>query len=729
MQNSNPNLQNDCTKCGKSKSWTSRSGTLTGWIFDLTNCNCDRLQAELDKAPIICANCNKTIISDKNASITQWIFRPQACTCERSHRSVEISGSTSAPSVVPEIVDDPDLTRQLALPERYSVIRSIGRGGAALVCLAQDKLLQRKVAVKIFLGQMDARQHVRFQIEAKIVSQLSHPHIVTILDFGVNFNGQPFMVLEYLDGKPLGQFIRELGPLSNEQAFAVFSGIASALDYAHNHGINHRDLKPDNIILQTTSSSQIVAKLIDFGLATSETDTGLTSEIGIAIAGTPAYMSPDQASGLPFDVRSEIYSFGCVLFESIGGQPPFSGETPLELLSSHCHKRPVSVLDLNPSADPELCQLIEKCLQKSPENRYESFTEIVSLLDRSHSVEDGNSVALEFLTENRRNDKFFFYFCIFLLPIVLTTAITYKSFVPEPKHSNGSKRMHPNIEKESKSHVSLVLGDLEDLTGSTEKKINQIVYVPQAEELVVHGDLDLKNSEQLLRFPQAKVLSFAGRDQHIDPKVFKIISQLTLKSLNLNHTDADDEIMRLISRMPSVESLNLQNTKIGDQGLAEIAKLRGLRNLDINHCLVSDSGIEKLSKIATLTKLSINGASQISSNGLSALRFLELARFSFCNSTPDDAAISAISQLKTKKLYLVSCGLDDRKAKLLTNKVVTDLFVDRNNIGITGLESMLKLSSVKTIKISGNTGLSHANVLSLKSRLHSTCRVILVDGF
>jgi len=353
--NGEENSPGTCNQCKKPKRVT-RSGTLTGWIFNSRICSCDApaMKTASTSATNVCAVCKKTLNENKTASITQWVFGAQDCQCQRIARpanknrssTTPESRSAQAPNTVSAGTEDVELTKQLGLPERYSVIRRISQGGSGFVNLAWDKLLRRNVAVKI-LGGMDAKQLVRFQSEAKILSSLNHPHVVTILDFGINTNSQPFMVLEYLEGETLGQFIRKTGMLSNEQAIDLFGSIALALAYAHKNGIYHRDLKPDNIIVQDESRSHIVAKLIDFGLASDQNDPFMTTENGIALYGTPAYMPPDQARGLAFSEQSEIYSFGCALFESVTGRPPFLADTAMELIAKHSQEEPVAPEDLN----------------------------------------------------------------------------------------------------------------------------------------------------------------------------------------------------------------------------------------------------------------------------------------------------------------------------------------------------------------------------------------------
>lgn len=488
-RNSDENSPGTCNQCKKPKRVT-RSGTLTGWIFNPRICSCDAPATKTASASAtnVCAVCKKTITENKTASITQWVFGTQDCDCQRIARPANMNRSrmtsedrsTQAPNTVSAGIEDAELTQQLGLPERYSVIRRISQGGSGFVNLTWDKLLRRNVAVKI-LGGMDAKQLVRFQSEAKILSSLNHPHVVTILDFGINASSQPFMVLEYLEGETLGQFICKTGMLSNEQAIDLFGGIALALTYAHKNGIYHRDLKPDNIIVQRDSRSQIVAKLIDFGLASDRNDSFITTESGIALYGTPAYMPPDQARGLAFSEQSEIYSFGCALFEAVTGRPPFLADTAMELIAKHSYEEPVAPETLNPLVSPALSVLIRKCLQKSPDSRYASFDEIVPLLNRSEFPEDDPENDQQPVGEKLSTKKLPVYSLVGLLMLLCVVGfVIYQKTAPSADANKSATTTLPATEQKAESKMGKDKRDAVKLEG--------LMYEPENTKIKLYGD-------------------------------------------------------------------------------------------------------------------------------------------------------------------------------------------------------------------------------------------------
>jgi Tol biopolymer transport system component len=264
----------------------------------------------------------------------------------------------------------------------YEINQPIGSGGMGEVYRALDTRLQRAVAVKLLSEDLaDASARRRFQREAQMASSLNHPHIVTIHDVG-EYNGRQYLVAEFVDGGTLRDWIQGESH-SWKQVLDLLTGVADGLAAAHEAGILHRDIKPANILISKAG----YAKLADFGLAklieltasttnrealTEATRTGL-------VIGTVAYMSPEQASGKPLDSRSDIFSFGVVLYEALVGQRPFNAGTDLELLQAINHRAPAP---LGESFPISLWLAVEKALEKDPADRYQSMRELVVDLRR-----------------------------------------------------------------------------------------------------------------------------------------------------------------------------------------------------------------------------------------------------------------------------------------------------------------------------------------------------------
>jgi tRNA A-37 threonylcarbamoyl transferase component Bud32 len=259
---------------------------------------------------------------------------------------------------------------------RYVLEELVGAGGMSSVYRAHDQLLERDVALKILHStyREDEEAVERFRREAQAVARLSHPNVVTVIDRGEE-DGHQFIVFEYVDGATLKDHLAKRGPLPPEEALAIAIEVGEALAYAHGHGIVHRDVKPQNVILNGSGS----AKVTDFGIARSvDVEKDLT-ETGMVI-GTGDYIAPEQASGQPVVPASDVYGLGCVLFELLTGSPPFSGSGFVDIAMQHIHAPPPSVLERRPDLPPRIAAAVERALAKDPDDRFPSMDAFVAEL-------------------------------------------------------------------------------------------------------------------------------------------------------------------------------------------------------------------------------------------------------------------------------------------------------------------------------------------------------------
>ncbi|TDD84835.1 Stk1 family PASTA domain-containing Ser/Thr kinase [Saccharopolyspora karakumensis] len=263
------------------------------------------------------------------------------------------------------------------LSDRYELGETLGYGGMSEVHKGRDTRLSRDVAVKILRADLarDPTFQLRFRREAQNAAALNHPAIVAVYDTGEtdSENGPlPYIVMEYVDGRTLRDIVKTEGPLSPRRAMEVMADGSAALDFSHRHGIVHRDVKPANIMITRSGA----VKVMDFGIARALADGQAAVTQTAAVIGTAQYLSPEQARGEAVDARSDVYASGCVLFELLTGEPPFTGDSPVAVAYQHVREEPRKPSDVVPATPASLDAVVLKALSKNPANRYQSAAEM-----------------------------------------------------------------------------------------------------------------------------------------------------------------------------------------------------------------------------------------------------------------------------------------------------------------------------------------------------------------
>lgn len=263
------------------------------------------------------------------------------------------------------------------LSNRYELGETLGYGGMSEVHKGRDVRLGRDVAIKVLRADLarDAQFQERFRREAQNSAALNHPAIVAVYDTGetqTEYGPLPYIVMEFVDGRTLRDIVKTQGPLSGKRAMEVMADVSAALDFSHRHGIVHRDVKPANVMI--TKSGAV--KVMDFGIARAIHDGQAAVTQTAAVIGTAQYLSPEQARGESVDARSDVYAAGCVLFELLTGEPPFTGDSPVAVAYQHVREDPKAPSSLNPKVSPQLDAIVLKAMAKGPANRYQSAAEM-----------------------------------------------------------------------------------------------------------------------------------------------------------------------------------------------------------------------------------------------------------------------------------------------------------------------------------------------------------------
>ena len=307
----------------------------------------------------------------------------------------------SAEAAVLQRLEDPLIGQTLA--GKYKVEKLIKQGGMGAVYRGKHVLMDKTVAIKVLRPALAGDDAVvaRFSREAKAASKISHPHAVSVTDFGEGENGVVFLVMEYLDGRTLKEVVTSEGPLKLDRAVNIVRQVAGALDAAHSQGVIHRDLKTENIMLVRHDGDEW-AKVLDFGIAKILQPHGHgESDITHAnlVVGTPQYMSPEQCSQSgALDARSDVYSLGIILYEMLAGRVPFAGESPTVIMMKQVQDPAPSVLAARPDLPEAVSGVIRKALAKQPIDRYQSAGELSSDLLKAASLEAASDPALAALS-------------------------------------------------------------------------------------------------------------------------------------------------------------------------------------------------------------------------------------------------------------------------------------------------------------------------------------------
>ena len=407
----------------------------------------------------------------------------------------------------------PDLVLPLLVGQRYRLEELRGGGGMARVYRAVDRTLEREVAVKLIDPNLreDPEFDSRFQREARIASQLADPHIVVVHDFGLDVTHGPYLVMEYLRGESLGERLRSQGPLPLKAILQLSQQVLLALMHAHDKGIVHRDIKPDNLFLLNQSGVRLHVRVLDFGIArifrSDEPAFSQTLTRPGAVVGTPRYMAPEQLAGQPADARSDLYSAALVIYEAMTGTLPYVSHKNLD--------------EICPDTPPALQSVLEQCLEQNPAERPASALEIyvrlqepcrasgVLLLppgsvEKLAAASRAHASTVEFVPAGRR--KWFSRFAFGILAAGLLAVLGLGGWVCWIMWKSP-----PPLPVSSESVLDLKIGDSrEDVVGKFGKPDDERDIAPFLEEMkMAHGDLlsagDMGDEDN---FSELKVLSW-----------------------------------------------------------------------------------------------------------------------------------------------------------------------------------------------------------------------------
>jgi serine/threonine protein kinase len=554
----------------------------------------------------------------------------------------------------------------------YQVISVLGSGGMGVVYRVKQIFLNTDLALKtIERHQLSDVSIRRFQQEARTAFTLDHPNIIKVHDFGLLDDQTPFLVMEIAEGDTLAERLKKGGPLTVQEALPIFVQVCFGLAYAHDHGVVHRDIKPGNIVLLEDPLSRKVqnVKIVDFGIAKfTEHEEGEIQSLTRTgeVVGSPLYMSPEQCSGDRVDHRSDIYSLGCVLFESLTGTPPFVADNPLSMML--CHQNEIAPTLKEAALGTEFPRALEDIvatmLAKRPDNRYQSLGVLahhLSALERGDSGLIPRRPSAQ-TTKRKPPEKIsmhIFTFCGLISVVAIASMIATYCATKFYRHRQHRTAVERTLQDANTPASMLMLSHAEtkaivdDFLEKPDDLANKLAS-PSRTHMLRERDVTVsaQNLNAISRASWIEYIDFIDSD--LSNKDLGLLSKLHLRRIDLNSSNFDDDGAKGLSSCKTLERVHANKTHISDAGAIDILTLPKLQMLFLSGTRITDKSLAAIAKHNNLTCLALDRANQITSAGIAALGAnTKLEELNLDQTQVDDAALmrlAAVSNLKTVDL-------------------------------------------------------------------------------
>jgi len=647
-----------CKNCGKPP-LADRAGSFTSYMFQHKYCSCglnsssstvaavapSGLGSVLDDDTDLCLQCGKAVPAEKRVgSFTAFLFKNLRCQCpapltasSRAATRLKRNNTAYRTAQRKQFTDsafESKFSDKSKVPGQrvvlapgtiiggtFKIIDVLGEGGMGVVYSAEQTALQRSFALKILSPDLVNEQTwKRFQAEAKMLASLSHSTLVKVYDLGIHEHSLPFYSMDLLPGRTLERILADEGALDLDETIEIFLKVLDGLAYAHRHNIIHRDLKPANIMVSFASGEPQV-KILDFGISkllSAKADQMQNLTMAGEIFGSPFYMSPEQCVGGTVDARSDIYSIGCSLFETLTACVPFEGVNSVETVFMHEQERPPALEDVCDLVFPDSIEyVVAKCLEKRPDSRYQTAKELAIDLERikagdavhffsrpAPSTEDkieglAADGEIASLVPNRSRRALIAVAILTLIVGASAASIFFfHSFFDGFENVADSSKQSAVTEHFSRIveggtvlqfdfPTEFAIGKVNNQFKHTSALIAQgrVLFKVKEPVFFFTNDYLIHHPELLKSFRADDLYSFTVTEQVEDKlrldKVMPYVARLTgLRSFSADNTRFSDNLIGYINELPNLETLSLNNCEITAAGVSKFKNLRKLQGLD-----------------------------------------------------------------------------------------------------------------------------------------------------
>ncbi len=651
--------------------------------------------------------------ADARPKTTQRSSLSEGRVCPSCNLSVS-SNVTICPNDGTSLLGAEEIGNKLA--DQYEFISVIATGGMGVIYEAKHLALGQKVAIKMMqTGRLDDAHVKRFKREAESLTALDHVNIIHVRDYGLTENGQPYMVLDFIDGLSLSEMIYQLGSIPLGTALSIFVQAADALVHAHERGVLHRDLKPGNIMVAESANQQPSVKLIDFGIAkvlTDESEKGLT-QTG-EVLGSPAYMSPEQTTGMKLDQRTDVYSLGCVMFEALTGTPPFQGATALDVIFQQINSKAPSLTDRSTDEFPtSLRQIVSQALQKDPDKRFQSMAEMRDQLVGVEIPKPGTKPSQGGKDQTpksttRQMSQAVLWCCVILFVFTILTSGFLIWQQEQAKHAFEQakileeKAVQENNAQKLQADQNLNANDL------AREYIRRNRAHPNPDEprhVRLRGEPCTDKALDEFGTGRADSDWIDIEESYVKGPGLAYLIRYPVNNLSLNGSSVSDRVFLELIHMPYLAELQIDSSEITNAGLKQLVGTK-LRRISVRSDKITDEGMGNIADIRTLNTVQCGRNWLITDLGYAHLKKLPLLKsLDVQENRVTEKSASVIAQLKgLDNINLQNTTITDAGLKEVSTlpKLTSIGLTECKNISPASLKYLCKIPKLRKVDLDDN---------------------------